>query len=219
MVLIFKTLVDLWRERLAHLDVLLAKQPYDAWRLRAEHRVLEYLVRRFENDVPAWPLGPRSARRLDTVHEPKPVVRLRGLVRDARATKDAPEKEKPPTRIFLSAEARRNLLLWNPEIEQPLSDEWHRKGDQHADGLWHEYYAPPTQDDLDRYDYLRHAKSLRTDTREMDRQLNLYLMDPNAQPPQPRPAFSSDFGSLLLFGFLCLSVALLAILVMVAYGH
>lgn len=59
MVLIFKTLVDLWRERLAHLDALLAKHPYDSWRLRAEHKVLEYLVRRYENDVPSWPLGPR----------------------------------------------------------------------------------------------------------------------------------------------------------------
>lgn len=63
MVLIFKTLVDLWRERLAHLDALLAKHPYDSWRLRAEHKVLEYLVRRYENDAPSWPLGPRSARR------------------------------------------------------------------------------------------------------------------------------------------------------------
>lgn len=219
MVLIFKTLVDLWRERLAHLDALLAKHPYDSWRLRAEHKVLEYLVRRYENDAPSWPLGPRSARRLDSVHEPKPVIRMRGLVRDARSAKDAPEKGKRPTRIFLSADARRNLQLWNPEVEQPLSAEWHREGDQHTDGLWHEYYAPPTQDDLGRYDYLWHTEVMRADTREMDRQLNLYQMDPNTQPPQPRQAFSPDFGWLLLFGFLYLSAALFAILVIVAYCH
>lgn len=68
MVLIFKTLVDLWRERLAWIKTAMATRIQDSWRLQFERRILSYLVRRFgaEDRPPpaqASPLEPEDHKR------------------------------------------------------------------------------------------------------------------------------------------------------------
>lgn len=60
MVLIFKTLVDLWRERLAWIETAMATRIQDSWRLQFERKILLFLVRRFAYSEP-----PRQACALD----------------------------------------------------------------------------------------------------------------------------------------------------------
>ncbi|MCK6472058.1 MAG: hypothetical protein L6R28_09960 [Planctomycetes bacterium] len=68
MVLIFKTLVDLWCERLAWIEAAQRSGQRDSWRLQFERRILSYLIRRFGlKDRPppaqARPLEPEDHKR------------------------------------------------------------------------------------------------------------------------------------------------------------
>ena len=63
MVLILKTLADLWRERLAYLEARIAAGAGEAWYARLERRVLAYLVKRHADAPYADP--PNRAEALD----------------------------------------------------------------------------------------------------------------------------------------------------------
>lgn len=63
MVLIFRTIADLWRARLDELDRRMATGSYEGWRLALERRVLTFLLRRHSDADYAD--EPRQARPLD----------------------------------------------------------------------------------------------------------------------------------------------------------
>ena len=74
MVLIFKSISDWWRERLASLDLRLARGGRDYWVLKAERKVLVYLLRRHaempqaEAPQSAVPLDKEDAERSNSVY-------------------------------------------------------------------------------------------------------------------------------------------------------
>ncbi|MCZ7644000.1 MAG: hypothetical protein M5U26_01740 [Planctomycetota bacterium] len=89
MVIAFKRLVDLWRERLACLEARLAAGSLEPWRHQMERRVLAYLLRRHDDAEYADP--PRAAEQLDAESARRTErLRLRREVGD-RLGLDAPE--------------------------------------------------------------------------------------------------------------------------------
>lgn len=97
MVLIFKTLVDHWRERLAWIEDALIARSRDSWRLQFERKILRFLVRRFAYSAP-----PRQARALDR------------------------ESHEQSERLVLSPETQRRLGIAPPKppvvVEAPAAE-------------------------------------------------------------------------------------------------
>ena len=86
MVLIFKSLVDLCRERLAWIEAALFARSRDSWRLQFERKILRFLIRRFAFSDP-----PRQAQALDR------------------------ESHEQSERLVLSPEARQRLGIAPPK--------------------------------------------------------------------------------------------------------
>ena len=97
MVLLFKSLVDLWRERLAWLESDSARGRTPSWRHDIERRVLTYLLRRHSDSTYAAP--PSQAESLD------------------------PPSAQASNKVFLSRETRCNLGLQVDERKARLSNE------------------------------------------------------------------------------------------------
>ncbi|MBI3829553.1 MAG: hypothetical protein HY291_08555 [Planctomycetes bacterium] len=101
MVLIFRSIVDLWRARLHQLDRVLAGRPRHRWHLALERRVLSYLLRRHADapyaDPPqiAEPLDDESAQESRKLYLSDDAREQLGLPRLQPLVAAAPEPPKP----------------------------------------------------------------------------------------------------------------------------